>query len=295
MRNKLTGTGVAIVTPFLSSGEVDYSSLTKLLNNNIENEVNFIVALGTTSEAVTLTSDEKKDVMFQVIKVVNNRIPIVMGIGGNNTSTVVKEILNTDFRGISAILSVAPYYNKPNQRGLYEHFKAIAEASIVPIILYNVPGRTSSNISAETTLKLADDFENIVAVKEASGDINQIMEIIKNKPSGFSVLSGDDALTFPMIALGAEGVISVVANAFPKDFSMMVELARNSNIKAASNIHYKLLEIIDLLFIDGNPAGVKAALEIMRVVGNNLRLPMVPVAHNIYFKMAKAIENYKKE
>lgn len=295
MRNKLTGTGVAIVTPFLSSGEVDYSSLTKLLNNIIENGVNFIVALGTTSEAVTLTSDEKKDVMFQVIKVVNNRIPIVMGIGGNNTSTVVKEILNTDFRGISAILSVAPYYNKPNQRGLYEHFKAIAEASIVPIILYNVPGRTSSNISAETTLKLADDFENIVAVKEASGDINQIMEIIKNKPSGFSVLSGDDALTFPMIALGAEGVISVVANAFPKDFSMMVELARNSNIKAASNIHYKLLEIIDLLFIDGNPAGVKAALEIMRVVGNNLRLPMVPVAHNIYFKMAKAIENYKKE
>lgn len=295
MRNKLTGTGVAIVTPFLSSGEVDYSSLTKLLNNIIENGVNFIVALGTTSEAVTLTSDEKKDVMFQVIKVVNNRIPIVMGIGGNNTSTVVKEILNTDFRGISAILSVAPYYNKPNQRGLYEHFKAIAEASIVPIILYNVPGRTSSNISAETTLKLADDFENIVAVKEASGDINQIMEIIKNKPSGFSVLSGDDALTFPMIALGAEGVISVVANAFPKDFSMMVELARNSNNKAASNIHYKLLEIIDLLFIDGNPAGVKAALEIMRVVGNNLRLPMVPVAHNIYFKMAKAIENYKKE
>jgi len=295
MKNEIAGTGVAIVTPFLFSGEIDFNSLTKLINSIIENGVDFIVAMGTTSEAVTLTSDEKKEVMYHVKKVVNNRIPIVMGIGGNNTSAVVDEIQNTDFKGISAILSVAPYYNKPNQRGLYEHFKAIAEASIVPVILYNVPGRTSSNISAETTLKLANDFDNIIAVKEASGDLKQIMEIIKNKPTGFSLLSGDDALTFPMIALGAEGVISVVANAFPKDFSMMVELARNSNNKAASNIHYKLLEIIDLLFIDGNPAGVKAALEVMGVTGNNLRLPMVPVAHNIYLKMAKAIENYKKE
>ena len=275
MNNKLKGTGVAIVTPFLSNGDIDYKSLNNLLSSLIDNGIDFIVALGTTSEAVTLTSDEKKEVMNYVIEVVNNRVPIVMGIGGNNTKAVVGEIQNTDFKGVSAILSVAPYYNKPNQRGLYEHFKAIAEVSIVPIILYNVPGRTSSNISAETTLKLANDFDNIIAVKEASGDLSQVMEIIKKKPNGFSVLSGDDALTFPMIALGAEGVISVVANAFPKDFSMMVDFAMKSDNVNALKIHYYVLDIINLLFVDGNPAGVKAALEIMGVMGNNLRLPMV--------------------
>ena len=294
MNNKLKGTGVAIVTPFLSNGDIDYKSLNNLLSSLIDNGIDFIVALGTTSEAVTLTCDEKKEVMNYVIEVVNNRVPIVMGIGGNNTKAVVNEIQNTDFKGVSAILSVAPYYNKPNQRGLYEHFKAIAEVSIVPVILYNVPGRTSSNLSAETTLKLANDFDNIIAVKEASGDLSQVMEIIKNKPSGFSVLSGDDALTFPMIALGAEGVISVVANAFPKDFSMMVDFAMKSNNTDASKIHYNILDIINLLFTDGNPAGVKAALEIMGVMGNNLRLPMVPLQHDVYINLSEAIKNFNK-
>ena len=295
MKTNIAGTGVAIVTPFLTNGEIDYKNLEAFLNNIIDNEVDFIVALGTTSEAVTLTSDEKTEVMRYVLKVVNNRVPIVMGIGGNNTKAVVEEIQNTDFKGISAILSVAPYYNKPNQRGIYAHFKAIAESSIVPVILYNVPGRTSSNIAAETTLKLAKDFDNIIAVKEASGDLGQVMEIINNKPDGFSVFSGDDALTFPMIALGAEGVISVVANAFPKDFSMMVDYALKSNNIEASKIHYGLLEIINLLFTDGNPAGVKAALEILGIMGNNLRLPMVPIAHEVYLSLADAIENYNKE
>jgi len=294
MSNKLTGTGVAIVTPFLSNGEIDYNSLSNLLNGLINNGVDFIVGLGTTSEAVTLTSEEKKSVMSHVINEVNDRVPVVMGLGGNNTQAVINEIQNTDFKGISAILSVAPYYNKPNQRGIYEHFKRIAESSIVPIIIYNVPGRTSSNISAETTLKLANDFSNIVAVKEASGNLNQVMQIIKNRPEGFAVLSGDDALTFPMIALGADGVISVVANAFPSDFSSMVNFALDSKNEEARIIHYKLLKIIDLLFVDGNPAGIKAALEILGVMGNNLRLPMVPVLHDIYMDLVKEIENHKK-
>jgi len=293
MSNKITGTGVAIVTPFLSNGEIDFISLTNLLNNLIENGIDFIVGLGTTSEAVTLTPNEKISVMKHVINEVNGRVPIVMGIGGNNTKAVVEEIQNTDFKGIDAILSVAPYYNKPNQRGIYEHFKAIAESSIVPIVIYNVPGRTSSNIAAETTLKLANDFSNIIAVKEASGDLGQVMDIIKNKPEGFSVLSGDDALTFPMIALGADGVISVVANAFPQEFSQMVSFAKNSNNEKARIIHYKLLNIIDLLFVDGNPAGIKAALEIMGIMGNNLRLPMVPVLHEVYLKLAQSIDSYK--
>ncbi len=293
MSNKITGTGVAIVTPFLSNGEIDFISLTNLLNNLIENGIDFIVGLGTTSEAVTLTPNEKLSVMKHVINEVGGRVPIVMGIGGNNTKAVVEEIQNTDFKGIDAILSVAPYYNKPNQRGIYEHFKAIAENSIVPIIIYNVPGRTSSNIAAETTLKLANDFSNIIAVKEASGDLGQVMDIIKNKPQGFSVLSGDDALTFPMIALGADGVISVVANAFPQEFSQMVSFAKNSNNEKARIIHYDLLNIIDLLFVDGNPAGIKAALEILGIMGNNLRLPMVPVLHEVYLKLAQSIDSYK--
>ncbi|MBC8319710.1 MAG: 4-hydroxy-tetrahydrodipicolinate synthase [Bacteroidetes bacterium] len=292
MRSNITETGVAIVTPFLSSGEIDYSSLNKLLNNLIDNGVDFIVGLGTTSEAVTLTTAEKKEVMKYVIEVVDNRLPVVMGIGGNNTAAIINDIQNTDFTGVSAILSVAPYYNKPNQRGLYEHFKVIAKKSPVPVILYNVPGRTCSNISAETTLKLANEFKNIVAIKEASGDLGQIMNIIKNKPEGFSVLSGDDALTFPMITLGADGVISVVANAFPRYFSEMVDYARKNNIKEAAKIHYSLLEIINLLFTDGNPAGVKAALEIMGVMGNNLRLPMVPVSHEVYLNLVEAIEQF---
>ncbi len=290
MNNKLTGTGVAIVTPFHFSGEIDFNSLTKLLNNIVDNGVDFIVALGTTSEAVTLTSEEKIEIMQHVKDVVNSRIPVVMGIGGNNTKAVINEILSTNFDGISAILSVAPYYNKPNQRGIYEHFKAIAEICPVPIILYNVPGRTSSNISAPTVIKLAEEFSNIVAVKEASGDFTQIMNIIYNKPDGFEVLSGDDALTLPMISLGAEGVISVVANAYPSEFSKMVNYLQLGDMDDARNLHYKLIDLINLMFADGNPAGVKATLEILGVMGNNLRLPMVPVTHDIYIQLANCIE-----
>lgn len=295
MITKFTGTGVAIVTPFHTNGEIDYNSLKKLLDSIIDGGVDFIVGLGTTSEAVTLTSDEKKEVMKFVLKIVNKRVPIVKGIGGNNTTAVVNEIKNSSFEGIFGILSVAPYYNKPNQRGLYEHFKAIATVSPVPIILYNVPGRTSSNIAAKTTLKLANDFTNIVSVKEASGDLGQIMEIIKNKPNGFTVLSGDDAITFPMITLGGEGVISVVANAFPTEFSRMVNFALDNKIEEASELHYNLLNIIDLLFADGNPAGVKAALEIKDIIGNKLRLPMVPITHDHYLNLSQAIENYNKK
>ncbi len=293
MNQSLSGTGVAIVTPFHFSGETDFGSLRKLLNNIIENGVDFIVGLGTTSEAVTLTSEEKKEVMKYVIETVDSRIPVVMGIGGNNTRSVIEEIDNTDFTGISAILSVAPYYNKPNQRGIYEHFKTISEHSPVPIILYNVPGRTSSNISAETTLKLAKDFKNIAAIKEASGDFDQIMKIIQSKPDGFNVLSGDDALTLPMISLGAEGVISVIANGYPEQFSKMVNLARIGDIEDARNIHYELISIINLIFEDGNPAGIKAVLEILGIMGNNLRLPMVPVNHDLYMKLAYAVEQIK--
>ncbi len=293
MSNKIKGTGVAIVTPFLVNGDIDYLGLTKLLNNIIENEVDFIVGLGTTSEAATLTSTEKKEVMQHVLSIVNNRVPVVLGLGGNNTKAIIDEIHNTDFEGITAILSVAPYYNKPNQRGLYAHFKAIAENSSVPIILYNVPGRTSTNINAETTIQLANEFKNIIAIKEASGNMGQVMEILRSKPKGFSVLSGDDALTFSLITLGADGVISVVANAFPKEFSHLVKLARNNDVAKAREIHYRLLPVIEELFADGNPAGIKAALELLGICGNNLRLPMVPVKHNIYLKLGDTIEYLK--
>ena len=290
MKSEITGTGVAIVTPFLSSGEIDFPALGKLIDYIIDGNSDFIVSLGTTSEAVTLTANERIEVMKYVVEQVNYRIPVVMGVGGNNTAAVIDTLHSADFTGVSAILSVVPYYNKPNQRGIYEHFKAISENTPVPIILYNVPGRTSSNISDETVIKLANDFSNIIAVKEASGNMGQIMQIIKNKPDNFKVFSGDDALTFPMIALGVEGVISVVANAFPDKFSSMVNMVKKGEIDEARDIHYTLLDFIDMLFADGNPAGVKAALEIIGIMGNNLRLPMVSVNHELYLNIASEIE-----
>ena len=222
MSKEIKGTGVAIVTPFQKSGRVDFKSLENLVEHIIVNKIDFVVGLGTTSEAVTLSDTEKKDVMKCVIETADERVPIIVGIGGNNTSSVLKNIESHDFTGIAGVLSVAPYYNKPNQRGLYQHFSEIAKACPMPIILYNVPGRTSSNIEAQTVIELANEHWNIVAVKEASGDLNQISEIIQSKPEGVTVLSGDDALTLPMMALGADGVISVVANAFPAAFSAMV-------------------------------------------------------------------------
>ena len=284
------GTGVAIVTPFDKQNQVDFNALEKLINHIVAGGVEFIVAMGTTSEAVTLDESEKKEVLAQVIKIVKGRIPIVLGIGGNNTKQVIDTIQNTDLNSISGILSVAPYYNKPNQRGLYEHFSLIASNSPKPIILYNVPGRTSSNIMAETTIKLAHDFENIVAIKEASGDFSQIMKIVQNRPAHFNVLSGDDALTLPMISIGAKGVISVTANAFPYKFSNLVRFAIKGDYIEANKIHYTLLEIIEQLFADGNPAGIKKALSTLNIIENNIRLPLVSVNKDIAQSIDRLIE-----
>ena len=269
------GTGVALITPFHNYGTIDFTSLGKLTMHVIKGGVDFLVALGTTSEAPVLSADEKNAVLNHILEISEGKVPLIVGLGGNNTQCIVDSLKSTDFEGISGILSVAPYYNKPNQKGLYHHFKSIAAASPVPVILYNVPGRTSTNISAETTLRLANEFSNIVGIKEASGNFGQIMQIIKNRPEGFSVLSGDDAITYPMMTLGADGVISVVANAFPGQFSKMVKLSLKGNYEEARQIHYDLLEIMEALFEDGNPAGIKAALDAMGIVSNNLRLPLV--------------------
>ena len=286
------GTGVALVTPFHNNGTIDFSALDKLVDHVIKGGVDFLVALGTTSESPILSMDEKNAVLNQILEKVGGKIPVVVGMGGNNTQGVVDAIKSMDFIGISGILTVAPYYNKPNQRGLYSHFKSIATASPVPLILYNVPGRTSSNISAETALRLANDFPNIVAIKEASGDMGQIMQIIKNKPEGFNVLSGDDALTYPMMAVGARGVISVIDNAYPQEFSQMVSLCLEGKYTDALKIHYQLLDIIDALFEDGNPAGIKAALKIMDIMGNNLRLPLVDANEATYTKLLSLINKF---
>lgn len=282
----LKGTGVALITPFHDNGTIDFTALGNLVKYVIKGGVDFLVALGTTSEAPVLSTDEKTAVLNHIKEVNNGRLPLIVGVGGNNTQCIVDSLKSMDADGIDGILSVAPYYNKPNQRGMYFHFKAIATASPVPVILYNVPGRTSSNLTAETSLRLAKEFENIKGVKEASGDLSQIMQIIKNRPAGFSVLSGDDALTYPMMTLGSDGVISVVANAFPKQFSEMVRSSLTGDYDTARKTHYELLEIMEALFEDGNPAGVKAALNSMGIVGNNLRLPLVKANKATYSKIA---------
>jgi len=287
--NKFKGTGVALVTPFNDDKTVDYKSLEKLVEHVITNGVEFLVVLGTTGETATLTKEEKKEVLNFVIKTNNSRLPIVAGFGGNNTTEIINSIKESDFSNIDAILSVTPYYNKPSQAGIYEHYKAISENSPVPIILYNVPGRTALNMTAETTLKLAHDFENIIAVKEASGNFSQIMEIVKNKPKDFLVISGDDALTLPLMSVGVDGVISVVANALPDSFSEMVRLANKKDFTKSYDLHYKNLDFINALFEDGNPGGIKAALTIMGIVENNFRLPLVSVNQNTYNKLKKLL------
>ena len=290
MSKSLTGTGVAVVTPFHTYGTIDFTCLEKVLNHIIDGGVDFVLALGTTSEAVTLSKDEKNAVINFFIETVNNRVPIMLGVGGNNTQEVVNTIKSLSFEGIDSILSVTPYYNKPQQKGIYYHFKTIADASPVPVYLYNVPSRTSANISAETTLKLASEVKNIVGIKEASGDLNQIMEILRDKPADFKVLSGDDILTLPMLSLGAEGVISVVANAFPSEYSTMVKLGMKGDFIGARKNHYQLLDIINTLFADGNPSGIKAALYIMGLCQNNVRLPLVKVNKGVYNQLKQLIE-----
>lgn len=290
-QKKFTGTGVAIVTPFRTDGSIDFKSLGKLVEHVIKGGVNYIVALGTTGESVTLSKDEKKAVLCFVTDTVSGRIPVVVGIGGNNTQEIIDSISHNDHSGVDAILSVSPYYNKPSQQGLYMHFKSIAETSPLPIILYNVPGRTGSNMAAETTVKLARDFKNIIAVKEASGNLSQVMSIVKNKPKNFLVISGDDALALPILSLGGSGVISVVANACPKAFSEMVSHALQGNYIKAASLHYKLFDLMNALFEEGNPSGVKAALEVLKVTQNNLRLPLVKVSETLHKKIEGLLKN----
>lgn len=275
-RINLRGVGVAFITPFKEDESVDYEALIRLVDYQIQNNTDYLVVLGTTAETATLTEEEKTKIVETVINRVNGRIPIVLGVGGNNTRAVVDQLKNGNFEGIDAILSVVPYYNKPSQEGIYQHYKAIAEASKLPVILYNVPGRTAVNMTAETTLRLANEFSNIVAIKEASGDMAQMDDIIKRKPDNFDVISGDDGITFPLITLGAIGVISVIGNAFPKEFSRMTRLALEGDYQSALTIHHSFSELFKLLFVDGNPAGVKSMLHMMGYIENKLRLPLVP-------------------
>ncbi|MBN2862119.1 MAG: 4-hydroxy-tetrahydrodipicolinate synthase [Bacteroidales bacterium] len=290
---KFKGTGVAIVTPFKNDSSIDFSALGRIINHVIKGGVSYIVAMGTTGEASTLTKDEKQALTSYVVEAVDNRVPLVIGIGGNNTQEVINCIRDMELGGVDGILSVAPYYNKPNQRGLFQHFKSIATWSPLPLIIYNVPGRTCSNISSDTCIALANECENIVAVKEASGDIAQIMRIIKGKPDDFLVISGDDMLTLPVIAAGGAGVISVMANAFPAECSELVSNALKNNYKAARDIQFRFIETIELLFAEGNPAGVKGFLSLLNLCNNNLRLPLVPVSKTVYSRMQKVIEDLK--
>ena len=272
----LKGMGVALITPFKEDESVDYEALGKLVDYQVQNGTDYLVELGTTAETPTLTEEEKKNIISLVVTRVRGRIPIVLGVGGNCTRSVVEKLKTDNFEGIDAILSVVPYYNKPSQEGIYQHYKAIANATHLPIVLYNVPGRTGVNMSVETTLRLARDFENIVAVKEASGNMTQLEDVIKNKPRDFDVLSGDDGITYPLITMGAVGVISVIGNALPAEFSRMVRMALNGDYEHARIIHHKFSDLFKLLFVDGNPAGVKAMLHAMGMIENQLRLPLVP-------------------
>lgn len=291
---KFRGTGVAIVTPFKNDSSIDFAALGRIVNHVIHGGVNYIVVMGTTGESATLTKDEKKAIISYVVEVTDNRIPIVIGIGGNSTQEVINCVRHSNLTGVDGILSVAPYYNKPNQRGLFQHFKSIATCSPIPVILYNVPGRTCSNISSETCIELANECENIVAIKEASGDIAQIMRIIRNKPDGFSVISGDDMMTIPIIASGGAGVISVLANAFPSATCELVTNSLKNNCKSARETQLRYLEMIELLFLDGNPSGIKAMLSIMNICQNTLRLPLVPVNRTTYTRIQKAIDEVNK-
>ncbi|MEO5642835.1 MAG: 4-hydroxy-tetrahydrodipicolinate synthase [Bacteroidia bacterium] len=294
MKSPFSGTGVAIITPFKTDGSIDFPALSKVIDHIIKGKCEYIVVMGTTGESPALSKNEKQEVLRYAIEVIAGRVPVVYGIGGNNTAEAVHQLITTDLLGVSGILSVSPFYNKPNQRGIYAHYKEIAEASPLPIILYNVPGRTAMNMSADTTLKLAHDFPRIVAIKEASGSLEQIMSIIKDRPKDFLVISGDDLLTLPIIASGGDGVISVVANAFPKQFSEMVRLFLDGNFKAGNKLHYQLMHITQLFFADGNPGGVKIALEAQKLIKPNLRLPLYPVNDEVRKSIIAETRKLKK-
>lgn len=290
---KLHGMGIALITPFKADKSIDFKALASLIDYQIINGADYIVVLGTTAETPTLTSDERREVREFVASRVNGRVPLVLGLGGNSTTAVVEEINKTDLSEFSAILSVTPYYNKPSQEGLFQHYKMISEASPRPVILYNVPGRTGVNMTAETTLRIASSCENVIAIKEASGNMSQMDEIIKRKPADFMVISGDDGITFPLITLGAVGVISVIGNAFPNEFSRMVRLALDGRYEQALQIHHRFTELFNLLFVDGNPAGVKCVLNAMGFIENELRLPLVPTRITTNDRIRQVLDSFK--
>ena len=293
VQNIFKGLGIALITPFTTDGQVDYPALIRLVNYQLDNGADFFCILATTGETPVLTREEKQKIKDLIVDLVQGRVPILMGCGGYNTAAVIEELKTGDFKGVDGILSVCPYYNKPSQEGLYQHFKAIAAATELPVVLYNVPGRTGVNMKAETTVRLARDCRNIVAIKEASGNLEQVDEIIKNKPKDFDVISGDDSLTFPMISCGAVGVISVIGNALPKEFSKMIRLQFRGEYEAARKIHHRFTDLFSLLFVDGNPAGVKAMLHEMGFSENVLRLPLVPTRISTLQKMSEIMKELK--
>ncbi len=275
------GTGVALVTPFKKDFSVDTEALKRIVNHVIDGGVEYLVALGTTAESATLSQDEKELVITTIIEANNGRLPLVLGVGGNNTMKVVEELKSRDFSKFQAILSVSPYYNKPTQEGIYQHFKRIAEASPIPVIVYNVPGRTASNMSPETVIRLANDFKNIIGIKEAAGDIVQAMKLIQGKPKDFLVISGDDMITLPMVLAGGSGVISVIGEGYPKEFSQMVRLGLQRKVDEAYELHYKLMDSIDMIFEQGNPGGIKEIFKSLELSENTVRLPLVNVSKNL--------------
>lgn len=294
MKSPFIGTGVALVTPFRKQETIDFSKLELLINHIVESGADYIVALGTTSEAATLTETERHALQDFIVETVAGRCPIMLGLGGNNTLAITDTIANTNFDGISGILSVAPFYNKPNQRGLAQHFKQVSESSPVPVVIYNVPGRTGVNITADTTLQLANECPNIIGIKEASGNVAQCMQILRNKPERFLLISGDDALTYPLVSLGAAGVISVMANALPKEMSTMVKYALKGDQKKALPLHYKMLPLMNAIFEEGNPTGIKALLEIEGHISNVLRMPLVKASKPLYNKIASLYEEFNQ-
>jgi 4-hydroxy-tetrahydrodipicolinate synthase len=294
MNNPFLGTGIAIVTPYNQDGSVDHEALKKIVNFNVENGTNYIVISGTTGESVTITKQEKKEIIKTVKEANANRLPLVLGIGGNNTAAVIEEINATDLSDFAGILSVSPYYSKPTQEGMYQHFKAIAEACPVPIILYNVPGRTAKNMDPATVLRLANDFENIVAVKEAGNNLQQYYELLRDKPEDFSIISGDDDLALGVVLAGGAGVISVIGQAFPKEFSKMIQLGLEGKAKEAYNIHYKLMEIVGLIFSENNPAGIKAVLKNLDLCSDKVRLPLVEASSELKNKIESFVSAFYK-
>ncbi len=289
MDNRFRGLGVALVTPFTAHGAIDFDALAMVVEHQVAGGIDYLVVMGTTGESATLTAEEQQQVLARVLKTVANRVPVVLGIGGNNTSAVAARMQALNFDGVDAILSVSPYYNKPTQEGIYRHYEALAKVSPRPIILYNVPGRTMSNMAAETTLRLARDHKQIIGIKEASGNLDQIGMILKHRPKDFLVISGDDALTLPILAMGGDGVISVVGNALPAEFARLVHAAMKGDFTMAREEHLRLIEVISLLFAEGNPGGIKEALKILGLCGHHLRLPLVPVGDGTAKKLRQAL------